>query len=332
MLMERFQPWPERRQVIVPLRGLARVSTGVSARERARGFPRILAGQRRGLFARLLANGACQAGGALALPLLLSGSGGLGAIELAGGLALLAGLQIALRVQELRDAERLGLDYVAEVRLRLFDGLVEGRGTAHGVAMSRLMNDLSALRQWVGLGLARSVSGVLAFAGCAGAAALMSPAHLGVILLPAVFVLGAGAVVLLTLAAKVREVRRRRGKLARLLGENLLSLPDLGQPREARAARRRVARASGRLNDALSARIRAASVLRVLPDAVLPLSLIGAVAWGLGAGGGQLGVVLLAGLAAGPLTQLLRAAEYRIAYTVARERLCPGLGRGQEGP
>lgn len=293
-------------------------------------FPPILSGARRWLFARLLANGTCQAAGTLALPLLLSGSNGLGHLEMAAGLAALATGLIALRVQELRDAERLGLDYVSEVRLRLFDGLIEGRGTAHGTAMSRLMNDLSALRQWVGLGLARSFSAALAFSGCAGAAALISDGHLAVILGPAALVLLAGTAILLPLSARVREVRRQRGKLARLLGDSLLSMPHLRQAGETRRVRRRVARASGKLTAALSARIRSASVLRVLPDAVLPLALIGAVATGLAAGGDQLGVVLLAGLAAGPLTQLLRAAEYKVAFAIARERLSPGLGAGPE--
>ncbi|MEO1458566.1 MAG: hypothetical protein AAFV49_13530 [Pseudomonadota bacterium] len=302
------------------------------ARRPAQPFPRILSGARRWLFARLLANGACQAAGTLALPLLLGASSGLGALETAAGLAVLAGGLVALRVQELRDAERLGLDYVSEIRLRLFDGLAEGRGTAHGIAMTRLMNDLSALRQWVGLGLARSLSAALAFAGCAGAAALMSEAHLALILGPALLVLTAGTAILLPLAARVREVRRRRGRLARLLGEGLLALPAAQGPAETRAIRRRVARASARLTDALLARIRSASLLRVLPEAVLPLALIGAVATGFEAGGDQLGIILLAGLAAGPLTQLLRAAEYRIAFTVARTRLSPALGGADPQP
>ncbi len=304
--------------------------TGERSGNREHLFPPILSGPRRWLFARLLANGACQAAGTLALPLLLGGSSSLGAYQAAAGLALLATLLIALRAQELRDAERLGLNYVSEVRMRLFDGLAEGCGTAHGVAMSRLMNDLSALRQWVGLGLARSFSAALALSGCAGAAALMSGTHLAVILVPAAMVLTVGLAVLGPLEARVRKVRRRRGKLARLLGESLLALPDLQAADEKRAVRRRVARSSAKLNDALVERIRSASLLRVLPDAVLPMTFIAAVATGFEAGSGQLGIILLAGLAASPITQLLRAAEYRIAFTVARERLTPGLGTETE--
>ncbi|MEO1276528.1 MAG: hypothetical protein AAFV96_14470 [Pseudomonadota bacterium] len=292
-------------------------------------FPRILAGKRRWMFALLLLNGAGQAGGTLLLPIILASSGSLGPSITALGLAALTGGLIVLRAQELRGAERLGLDYVLEVRLRLFDGLLEGRGTAHGIAMSRLMNDLSALRQWVGLGLARSFSAALAFAGCACAAALMSKAHLVTILGPAALVLIVGSTALLPLAARAREVRRRRGKLARLLGESLAVLPALQERQAGRAARRRVARASGRLNEALLDRIRVASILRVLPDAILPLVLIAAVAAGLQTGGDQLGLILLAGLAAGPLTQGLRAAEYRIAFSVARDRLAPALSHGR---
>lgn len=288
-------------------------------------FPRILAGRRRRIFALLLLNGAGQAGGALLLPLALNASSGLGAGATALGLAALTGGLIVLRIRELRDAERLGLDYVSEVRLRLFDGLVEGRGTSHGIAMSRLMNDLSALRQWVGLGLARSFSAALAFLGCVIAAALMSEAHLVAILGPAVLVLIAGFATLLPLARRVREVRRRRGRLAKLLGDSLAALPELREREAARPVRRRVARASGKLGEALLDRIQVASILRALPDAVLPLVLICAVATGLETGDMQLGLILLAGLASAPLGQGLRAAEYRIAFTVARDRLSPAL-------
>ncbi|MEM6679261.1 MAG: hypothetical protein AAF675_15465 [Pseudomonadota bacterium] len=293
---------------------------------RSAAFPQIFAGKRRWMVVRLLLNGAGQAGGTLALPLLLGASGTLGPGLTALALSALAGGLIALRVQELRDAERLGLDYVAEVRIRLLNGILKGRGTAHGVAMSRLMNDLSALRQWVGLGLARSVSAALAFCGCACAAALISEAHLLAILAPAAFVLIAGGATLLPLTQRVREVRRRRGKLARLLGESLLALPEEQDRAAVRTVRRRVARSSSKLNDALLDRIRVASVLRVLPDGVLPLVMICAVATGLETGNAQVSLILLAGLAAGPLTQALRAAEYRIAFSIARERLAPGLG------
>ncbi|MEM9763079.1 MAG: hypothetical protein AAF968_11285 [Pseudomonadota bacterium] len=279
------------------------------------------------MFALLLLNGTGQAGGALLLPLALGASSSLGPGVTALGLALLTGGMVALRIRELRDAERLGLDYVAEVRLRLFDGLMEGRGTAHGIAMSRLMNDLSALRQWVGLGLARSFSAALAFCGCAIAAAMMSEAHLVAILSPAALVLAAGFATLLPLARRVREVRRRRGKLAKLLGESLAALPGSQHLETSATLRRRVARASVKLKEALLDRIKVASVLRVLPDAVLPLVLICAVATGLETGDAQLGLILLAGLAAGPLTQGLRAAEYRIAFSVARDRLSPALSR-----
>jgi hypothetical protein len=67
---------------------------------------------------------------------------------------------------------------------------------------------------------------------------------------------------------------------------------------------------------------------------VLPLVLICAVVTGLESGDGQLGFVLLAGLVAGPLAHGLRAAEYRIAFAVARDRLSPALStkRGIEPP
>ncbi|MEM7222557.1 MAG: hypothetical protein AAF495_06235 [Pseudomonadota bacterium] len=291
-------------------------------------FPMLLAGRRKTLFVRMLGNGMAQAALALALPFAILNSAQLPLPKATALLTLLALLLILLRVLELLDAESLGLDYVAQVRLALFDGLAaETTVSSHGVAMSRMMNDLAALKNWVGLGIARSCVALLSFAGCVAAVATMSPMHALAILLPALTI-GLGALLsLLPLTQRVAEVRKVRGKLAALLGESLLALGVLKTFGQLSRHRKRVDRLSFSLNRLQLRRMRIAATWRALPEALLPSAVILALAAQVPLKAESLGFLLLVGLAVAPLRQALRALEYRATYAVARERLASGLGR-----
>ena len=310
-----------------------RVQDAGASREEAGGggparFPRILKGRRRRLFARMIGNGVLQAAAAIALPFAILASANLPLGQAAALLGLLAGALILLRTVELADAERLGLDYVQEVRLALFDGLTSGVArSSHGVAMSRLMNDLSSLKNWVGLGIARSFVAALSFAGCAAAAATLSVHHAAVILAPALLIAAVAALLVLPLNRRVAEVRRVRGRLAALLGEALLSLSMLRAFEQVSRSRKRVRTASRALNGALGRRIRVAAALRALPEAMLPFAIVASIVLQLPLETESVGLVLLAGLSVGPARQALRALEYRAAFRVARDRLARGLGR-----
>ncbi|MGB2973365.1 MAG: ABC transporter ATP-binding protein, partial [Candidatus Competibacter sp.] len=139
-------------------------------------LPRILDGRRRGLWLRLVGNGLAQAVAAVATTLLIRHvfdrwlTAPRAALPLAlawigAALVALALSRAWLRMRERTDAELLGQDYVYRVRLAIFDRL----GTLaprvlqrrrRGSLMLRFVGDLSALRQWVSLGLARlSVAG-----------------------------------------------------------------------------------------------------------------------------------------------------------------------------
>ncbi len=290
-------------------------------------LPRILAGRRRAIFARLLCNGFLQATVALGLPFVVFASEKLAAVEAAVLLGLLAGTLVILRIRELIDAEQLGLDYVAQVRMALFDGLANGTAsTSHGVAMSRLMNDLSALKNWVGLGVARSIVAVLAFSGCLVAAASISMPHAAVIAAPVLLVALAASMLVVPLLRRVAEVRRVRGKLAGQLGETLLSLGVLRAFELAPRSRRRIRKTSRALNAALGRRMRMAGSLRAFPEAILPCTAASAILFGLPLRADSVSLLLLAGLAITPVRQILRAIEYRCTFLIARDRLAKGLG------
>lgn len=310
----------------LPALRVVSASGTADASGRAGALPAVLRGRRRVIFARLLLNGLSQAAAAVALPFTIMASSDLPMVQAASLLGLLALVLVALRIFELVDAERLGLDYVAEVRLALFDSLARGGGrSSHGVAMTRLMNDLSALKNWVGLGLARSVVAAFAFSGCVVAAATLSVHYALVILAPALLVGVIAAFHVRPLTRRVADVRQVRGRLANQLGEALLSLGMLRRFGQTGRSRRRVATASRRLTDALGRRMRVAATLRALPELTLPFVVIAAIALQLPFSSGSIGLILLAGLAVSPLRQALRAVEYRATYVVARERLAAGI-------
>ena len=305
-------------------------------------LPRILTGRRRLIFARLFANGLAQAGAALSIPLIigwLGASGTGGAPDILGLTVALTGVTImimALRAYELIDAERLGQDYVTEVRLRLFDGVATGpgAGTRHGIAMTRMLNDLTSLKNWVGLGLVRIVVAALSLAGILAALALLDPRLAAVLAAPVAIGILIGALLAYPLRKRVKEVRRRRGRLAARLGEVTLAIELFRQFDLIAAERKRIHRLSRRLTEALERRMVVTGVLRALPDGVFPIIVILLLAMGGAAGSGVLAfsTILLAGLIITPLRNAARALEYRAAFQEAKRRLTPALGRATGDP
>jgi len=150
-------------------------------------LPATLQGARRRRFAALVAIGAGQAGAAVATVLLVrrvfddvvGGTGGAAAwlvVALVAAAALSAWLRYAERVA----AERLGQNYVNEVRLTLFDRLSSlaprslQRHSQGGVLL-RFVGDLTALRQWVSLGLARLLVAAIGTGGALLALMVLNP-------------------------------------------------------------------------------------------------------------------------------------------------------------
>lgn len=140
-------------------------------------IPSILKGQRRTLFARLVVNGLAQAALAICTAWLVreifdgfltSGQPVLNAqvLMLIIGMILTAGCISWLRMVERIDAESMGQHYAAEVRILLYDCLsfltpraLQQRSRG-GVSL-RFVGDMTSLRRWVSMGLARvTVAGV----------------------------------------------------------------------------------------------------------------------------------------------------------------------------
>lgn len=297
-------------------------------------FPRIYAGRRRALLWRLVANGAAQALLAFALARLLHA--GLadarkGAIDalVVGGIAGSGLLLLALRATEAADAERLGQEYVMEVRLRIFDRIAArpARATGRrrwGVTMTRMVSDLSALRNWVSKGVAQSAVASITVAGLLAALASFDPRAALAAAAVAGLVGVAGAALTPVLRGYVREARRRRGRLANNLGEKVFAFRTVAQFGRTRRELRRVRSHSRRLQEVLVRRARVGKTLRQLPRAALPLALGGWVAVAAVSGGGAKAAassVLLLGMIAGALADVARAWDYRLAFEEGRRRI-----------
>jgi ABC-type multidrug transport system fused ATPase/permease subunit len=209
-----------------------------------------------------------------------------GALTAYGGV-LVAGAVVAagLRKGERVTAERLGQRYIHTVRLALYDQLAASSPRAlqrwsRGAVVLHLMGDLSALRLWVSLGLSRLVvSGTLA-AVALGALALLSP-FLGVTL-TAVLVLG-GLVTLRrgpAVQEAVREARRLRGRLAANVNDQVAAIAAVQACGQVRRERRRLARQSSELQEAMVAWAGQVGVVRAAVEATVAVASAGALVAG----------------------------------------------------
>jgi len=313
-----------------------------------RGLPAILDGRRAGLVARLVANGVAQALGTLATALLvrltfdrLIAAPAPAPAELlpalASGLAAAAGILAWLRIRERVDAERLGQDYIVCVRLALFDRLCAMdprtlQRRSRGGVLLRFVGDLTALRQWVSMGVARLLVAGMATTLAVTALVFVDPVFAAVI----GGVLAAGTAASLALGrqmrAAVREARRRRTSLAANVSEKIASMAVVqvfGQvPRE----RRRIDRQSARLSAAMVRRARANGRLRAVVDgtaaaATAALLLVGAgeVGAGRATAGSVVAGLVIVGLLVPRLREMGRVYEFWQSATVSAEKIASFL-------
>jgi len=206
---------------------------------------------------------------ALDAGILLSG-GTLLSIILASGL---------LKWRERVEAERLGQDYVHNIRLSLFDHLsrLSFRVLARkrkGPLLLRFMNDLTALRQWVTIGLSRLViSSIILTIGLAALFFINVDIALALVVL---FVLGVLCAFLLgkSVNASVRQARKRRSILASGITEKMLTMPTIQILARRQVERRHFQKGSRKLTTAMRQRASFIGLLRGLTRIVSSLALV----------------------------------------------------------
>lgn len=297
-------------------------------------LPRIFAGRRRRLFVRLILNGVCQAVVAFGLAYALRSalaSARIGVLDwpMISAIATTGLLFFGLRIIEAGDAERLGQDYVMRVRLRLFRRIayrpVGATGNRRwGVTMTRMISDLNSLRNWVAVGIARSLVASIMVVGLLGTLWVFSPLTGVAVLAMVLICAGISAAFTPLLRQYVREARRRRGRLANNLGEKVFAFHTVRQFGQTRNELSKVRSHSKRLRDALVRRMRLAQVIRVLPQTTQPIAIAAVVVLTsiTSSGWNEVPVtIMLLAMVAGALTEIARGWDYRLSFEEARRRI-----------
>lgn len=301
-------------------------------------LPKLIAGKRRAIFYLLLLNGLAQ--GALAV---------LGAwlvmriFDLLGtptdaaplffvGLAAVVLLSAWLRRGERIHAEVLGQHYARSVRHRLYRRLLtsnprEFKQRRKGAVLLKFVGDLSALRRWVSLGLARLlVAGITVSFALSALAWLHWPFAAGVTLILAV----SAAWTLrhsVSLRAAIEETRRRQSRLASNVTEKVHNLATVQAFGQTRREHRLMRRQSDRMLQAAVGKARKIGSLRAVIDAtaganvLLVLSLAFILPPADLSPGMVAAVISIIGFLTPPLRDLGRVQEYWLAAQVAHSNV-----------
>lgn len=295
-------------------------------------LPALLQGGRKRLLLRLLINGLAQSATIVAsawlvktifdrvtntvdpgstLQLLLY------AVGLLGVAAAIAGL----RWLESVDAERLGQHYTHDVRVGLFEHLSgmsfrELQRRSRGGVLLRFIGDLTALKQWVSFGIARLIVAGTTVIGALAALSFIS-GPLALVVGVTLFLGGLVAFILgRWLEDCVREVRRRRSRVAANVNEKIAALAVVQVTGQVEHERQRVARLSSRLREAMVARATAVGALRAVTEATAAIASGSAL---------LLGVILVAAHDATPGTVVAAMSVVGLLVSVLKD-----LGRVQE--
>jgi ABC-type multidrug transport system fused ATPase/permease subunit len=306
-------------------------------------LPSVIAGRRRTRFLFLVANGVAQACIAVATALLVkrsfdqlmepgADSSAASNLEPAAALVAMLAMSAWLRWRGHVDAEQLGQGYVHSVRTRLFRhvasiGADGARKMSRGALMLRFVGDLTALRNWVSLGLARlTVSGLSSLLAIAALLAVEPFIAIAV----GVAVSGAAAVALTVgarLRVRTREVRRRRGRLAAVLNDRISRIGVVEAFGQEHREQARFDKLSRSLRASIIRQARTIGVLRALSEATgsvasLCALFVGAVQVGMGLAtpGTVVAAMVVTGLLAPRLQDLGRVYEYWNGFVIARQK------------
>jgi ABC-type multidrug transport system fused ATPase/permease subunit len=245
-----------------------------------------------------------------------------------------------LRWRERIDAEKLGQSYVFDVRLQLFDRLSQlslraAQQSSVGAAFLRFAGDLTALRQWVSLGLARlSVATITAVLTLGALAFLNTPLALLV-----AFGLGLGAFTAAwtgpAINRKARDVRKRRSRLASNIAEKISQMPTVQANGQVRRERRRVIKQARALQHAMISRAAMIGALRAIVQATTGLAAVLVLIFGallMAKSDISAGVIVAAisvvSFLTPPIRDLGRVFEYWQAARISREKIVRSLNHG----
>ncbi len=311
-------------------------------------IPPIIKGVRIKIFLRLVANGLAQAFTTIVTILFIrfafdhlitmSDTAQFSLMAKVGSGLIATALCVGwLRMIERVDAERMGQNYIHQVRMILFKHLSTLAPRAlqrrsRGAIVLRFIGDLGALKRWVSLGLARiSVASVTAFFALLALSIINWRLSFVVTV-----VLGIGVLYALSLGKYIRETvkesRRRRSYLAANVNEKVATMAVVQVFGQSDRERRRIRRQSRRLQDALVARAGKIGLMRGITQCVTALAsgaalLMGAneVASGRTTPGTVVAAITIVGLLVPALRDLSRVYEYWQEAEVSSKKIADFL-------
>lgn len=295
-------------------------------------LPKLLRGRRRGLTALLIGTGvgsAAVAGVTASLMgLLLNPTAG-DTVMVVAGLGVAAAAIGGLRAAERVLAEKLGQDYVHEIRTGLVAAALRAeRGPAAGITIARATNDLASVRNWVSQGISPLVVGIPMVLGATAYIWVLSPVLAAAVLIPLVLLAGVLAVLARLAYTRARVLRRRRGRMAAHLADTIAAATTIkaagGQARELR----RISDISTTVAEAAVHRAKIAGWIRGAAAAAAAAAVAATVAVGTWQGLDTATIVAamtVLGIIAAPVADMGRAVEYHQNYRAARRILGPAL-------
>lgn len=260
-------------------------------------------------------------------------SGGSPRIQIAALLLALTalGASAAFRIRERALAEELGQDYVGQIRHRLIQAALGGEtGPSLGVTVARTTNDLSAIKNWVAMGIAPLIVAVPMLAGTCAVLAVMDPL-LGIAIGVPVVILLVGAIGLGPMVQrKTRTLRRRRGAMASRVAETVTAADGIRGAGGVRRELKHVDRSTGKLSQAAVKRAESSGTLRALGMAcaglasilVVAISIVGNVA-----PASMVAALAVVGITTNSFSDLGRIADYRQSFLAGRAVIGPVLIR-----
>lgn len=258
-------------------------------------------------------------------------------LVLLGGLILSGCCIGAFRVLARRQGEALGQDYARDLRVALFDHAarmpVSSVSTRRSGYMSlRFVGDMTAFRNWLGLGLPRLIAAVVLVPCALVALAVLSP-PLAIVVLP-IIVVGFAAIALLgrRLVPLHRKLRQKRGRIAAEMAERMPLAPQLDVLGRRSHEAHRLRRNTRRMIEVALQRVTLAELLKALPDALAGLAAAAIIVTGFRVGatpGTIAGALAALGLILQPMRDLGSVWNLRAAHTAAHEKIAAALHRQQ---
>lgn len=194
--------------------------------------------------------------------------------------------------------------------------------------MLRFVSDLSSIRRWVSLGLARIVVSLIVTVISVSVLAFLDPS----LALGAVIILSLGLAWNLRMGTHMRhviaEARRRRGYLAGNINEKINSYIVIQAFNQREKERRRFKKHSQSLSEAMVYRARASAGMRVVNDGATALSMAAILSIGalevfhnLTSAGNVVAAMAVVGFLSTAFNDLGRVHEYLQSYRVSKEKI-----------